>query len=251
MNENTKINMQDFPEVQRFLNAVTKVIRYFFSGIVIVLPLILTLAVVGWVIGFFDGLIGGQSFLNNIVNFILSITTLGTEWKTAIGYSLIVGALILLGAFRERKALGTRVQLRIQNFFSRIPLVSKIYSTSEQISEYFLKPSDGLSKFGDVVMIDVMNGKMFGLVSPESILDIGGVKHMWVFIPTAPVPATGYNYLAKLDSVYSCKEIGIDNFAKANISLGILAHDLVKEQLNLVPYSEVLAERKKDKSEKK
>lgn len=85
---------------------------------------------------------------------------------------------------------------------------------------------------------------MFGLIAPNSVIEIDDTDFVWVYVPTAPVPATGVNYMVQVDKVYICDNIGIDSFVKANISLGILAQDMARDGLSVKPYRMVLNEQK-------
>lgn len=78
-----------------------------------------------------------------------------SEWKMFVGYTLILVLIVLLGIFKEKNDLGKKVSNTIEWTFHRIPIINKVYAIAGQLSDYFLKPSEGLSKFADVVTFEM------------------------------------------------------------------------------------------------
>ena len=226
-------------KVSNFLNFWKYISRFFMSGIVILVPLIITIAIIWWAISLINSLLWIDSFINDLVVIILSVTGLSASWKSIIWYTCIILFIIILWAFKEKQWFGQRVEAKIKGFFHKVPIINKLYAAAEQITQYFIQPTEGLSRFWDVVMVDIWKGKVLWLIWPKPEIVMDSNKYLWVFIPTAPVPATWYNYLASIESVYYCDQVTIDIFAKANISLWILTQEFTEQELKLIPYSKV------------
>ncbi|MBT6642125.1 MAG: DUF502 domain-containing protein, partial [Planctomycetaceae bacterium] len=162
---------------------------FFIGGILAILPIVITVAVVVWVVEYIEYICGPETFIGR------QLTAIGMQvgkdastpyflgWSVVIIVVFAVGLLVELGA---KKWIGKTVE----SAFKRIPLVGSIYSTSRQMID-MIGPSENDAMKGMTPVFcsfgkDSPSRVLALLVSPErySVLER---DHLIVIIPTAPV----------------------------------------------------------------
>jgi uncharacterized membrane protein len=203
--------------MQVFFSAL---VRFFFTGIATLLPLIVTGFVVGWLVRLLDAYIGPSSSFGLFI-----VTVFGPARYTgyAIGYLVVVVLMILLGILVTRATVG-RIHRSFDSAFAKIPLLGKVYTAVGQVVSLLgAKEGAGLDRFGGVVQIRLGEIKMVALLtSGHKYLLTDGREHLLVFVPNSPIPATGFNVLVPLDDVQPV-DMPVEDMAKMLISLGLLA----------------------------
>ena len=180
--------------------------KHFITGLVILLPLVITVAVIVFLVNFLtEPFIGGVSlilskfhFTNQGFLFLSSQQLLRYEAKILI---LIVLFVFTLG-------LGILTQWFLVNFFfrmgdqilRRIPIVNTVYKTTQDIIKT-LFVSDK-SAFKQVVMVPFPRPDVYalGLIardSPKICSKTVDEELVSVFIPTTPNPTTGFLLMFK------------------------------------------------------
>lgn len=108
----------------------------FLVGLLAILPLVLTIAIVVWVTGFVQGFVGPDSFLGR------SLESLGLKFASdrmvayAIGWAFVLMTIFFLGLIVEMGAKQF-LQRLVDAAVRRIPIVGSIYGTSKQLVEMF------------------------------------------------------------------------------------------------------------------
>jgi uncharacterized membrane protein len=207
----------------------TTVVRYFIAGVLAILPLVVTVAIVTWVSSFIVKWIGPSTWIGGILKRLgLSFSTDSTAsyllgWLSVVIIILALGALVELGA----KSFFSRL---FEQIFSKIPFVGSIYRTSKQMVE-LLDTSNkeavrGMSAvycyFGD----QPGHAVLAFLVSSQKFL-IDGHEYYIVMIPTAPVPFGGAMMLSPIEKVRPA-EISVDGVMSIYLSMGVTARDFMK-----------------------
>jgi uncharacterized membrane protein len=105
-----------------------------------------------------------------------------------ISLIVVVAILYVCGALAH-----SRLRKTVDNAFLRIPLVSQIYEAAQGILQCFDKPS-GQSAGQRVVLVPFPNTGMRapGIVTSTCIDVATGKTLLCVYIPTAPVPGSGF-----------------------------------------------------------
>lgn len=175
--------------------------KFFLTGLAILLPLAVTIAVVVFIVNFltkpFVGFVSqflSQTALKEIGFLFFSpqqVLLYGSKLIILIALFLIT---IILG-FIARWFL-FRLVIRISDaIIHKIPLVNKVYKTTQEIIKTLF--SSDKNSFKQVVMAPFPNEKCYclGLVSrdsPQTCQDAANKKLISVFIPTTPNPTTGF-----------------------------------------------------------
>lgn len=184
--------------------------KYFVTGLVILLPLAMTIAIVAFIVNFltqpFIGL--ASKFLSeyNIVN--KGFLFLSPEQTIKYGSQLIIliGLLfttIILGMITRWFFFKSLINLS-DKILHRIPIVNKVYKTSQEIIKTIF--SSDKNSFKQVVMVPFPCDGTYaiGLIARESPKECS--KHaketlVSVLIPTTPNPTTGYLLMYKESQV--------------------------------------------------
>ena len=204
--------------------------KYFITGLVILLPLTLTILIVAFVVNFltkpFMGLvikILTQTKIQQIHTHILSshqIIKYGSQIIILIGLVLFT---IVLGLFARWFIFKALIKLS-DKILHRIPLVNKVYKTTQDIVKTLFITDK--NSFKQVVMVPFPREGLYslGLVSrksPDTCIDAAKKELISVFIPTAPNPTTGFLLLfEKKDLIYL--DMKTEDAVKYIVSCGVI-----------------------------
>jgi uncharacterized membrane protein len=197
----------------------------FFTGLLIVLPGIITLAVVKW---FF----GTVASLTDYLLFFLpqSIThkadnTIFWYWSL-FAFVFAVCAISVIGIL-ARNYFGRRLIEWTDSQMLRVPVLNRIYGTIKQVDEAFT--SGKKSSFQTVVLIEYPREGIFsvGFITseePDEISRKTNLQTVCVFIPTTPIPTSGFLVIVPAEKVTRLDMSVADGF-KYIISLGALTQE--------------------------
>ena len=173
--------------------------KYFFTGFVILLPIAVTLAVIGFLVSFLT-----KPFMGIVTRLLSnrSIPSLGIftseQIVETISRCIILAALfvfiLMLGIFARWFFFHTLLKTGDKILY-RIPLVNKVYKTTKDIIHTLFASKK--ESFKQVVMIPFPTKHCYclGLITreaPKTCQDASGREMVTVFIPTTPNPTTGY-----------------------------------------------------------
>lgn len=196
--------------------------KYFISGLVFLLPIAITLAIVNFVIEMLT-----KPF-QNVFNKVLS--SLGvhpyiflTQTSSLIILALLFAFTLLVGAFV--RWFVTRRVIRLGEYIiSHIPLINKIYKASQDVIQTLI--ASPTSSFKQVVMVPFPNENSYclGLLvkeSPKECTDCANGELVSVFVPTTPNPTTGFILMFSKEKVRPT-DISVEDALKYIISCGMI-----------------------------
>ena len=201
----------------------------FLTGLAVVLPGVITLAVVKW-------LFGTVSSFTDVLLFFLpdyqSRTRMtaparcsgtGVCWPCA-WRSLIV--ITLIGVL-ARYYFGKRLIDWADNLMLRVPVLNKIYGTIKQVDEAFT--SGKKSSFKTVVMVEYPREGIYsvGFITSEQadeVYEKTDKKCVCIFIPTTPIPTGGFLIIVPEEKVIKLDMCVADGF-KYIISVGAISQE--------------------------
>ncbi len=202
----------------------TSLTRLFMSGLLAVLPLVLTVAIVGWVAGILRDYLGPGTTVGGLLSYLgwqLDANAQGTA-AYVLGIIIVLFAILGLGILFE---LGAKqiFQVTLEWILRRIPLVGSLYGSLRQLVELFDKSEQTELKAMGVVYCHFGTAQGPGVLalmpSPEAI-DIDGTKFYVVIIPTAPVPFGGGLIFFPVEQVQPI-DMSVDNFVSIYVSMGV------------------------------
>lgn len=207
--------------------------KYFITGLVILLPLAVTIGIVMFLVNLLTGPFVGivQSifehyhFLDNPLRFI-GFRQIQIILSQILVLIFLFGFTVLLGFFARWLFLNTFLKFW-DSLIHRIPFISSVYKTSQDVIHTML--TSDTKSFKQVVLVPFPSEKSFsiGLVTREDIKDIrsiDGETFTAIFVPTTPNPTSGYLVLYKAkDIVYL--DMKIEDALKYIISCGVIMNE--------------------------
>ena len=194
------------------LNTVLR--RYFLGGILVIVPLIITILVLRFLFEGIDGLL--SPFIAELIGY--KVPGLGVV-ATII--------LIFLAGFLTANVIGSRLFKIWEIFLIKTPLVRTIYSSSKQLIEA-ITTTDKHS-FKQVVLVEFPRKGMFclGLLTTEikANFDDKPNELIAVFIPSTPTPISGFTMLFRKEEVTPL-EMTVEEGIKFFVSGGIVAPEV-------------------------
>ena len=160
--------------------------RYFITGFIVLVPVLLTIYVLAMLFRFVDNILGRflNIYLNNILGFYIP----------GLGLLLFLVIIVLVG-FLAGRFLGNKIFPRIEKWFLGLPLINKIYPTFKQIILFVLAQKE--FGFKKVVLVEYPSKGIWslGFLTNEEfkkMTEVVGKNMAPVFIPSSPNPLTGY-----------------------------------------------------------
>jgi uncharacterized membrane protein len=180
---------EQIPPVSRYVSLRNA----FFSGVILVAPLCLTIFVFSWIVDFVGGHFKGM-FLLFIPDSLRDRPGLDTVWE--ILATLIVIVLVTLLGYVSRYVFGKFFFSIGDRFIQTIPGVSAVYNTVRQIVNTFSSQSRHM--FNKVVLVEFPRkgcwtiGFLTNTIQGEAQEKSGGNDVWTVFVPTTPNPTSGF-----------------------------------------------------------
>lgn len=156
--------------------------KYVITGLLVLLPLAVTLYLIALVFSVTDGLLG------SLTEYILGRRIPGAG--AVLTVAIIVGAGMV-----ATNVLGRRIIQFCEGLVTRIPLVRAIYNSVKQLVNAFTLQNR--SGFKEVVLVPFpgTNVRSVGFVTndgPRLLTQAAGDDLITVFVPTVPNPTTGF-----------------------------------------------------------
>ncbi len=189
--------------------------KYFFTGLVLVVPVSLTIYFLVIVFRSIDSILG--SFINEYLQ---------SSWGfyiPGIGFVLFFLILVLVGFFASR-FVGQKLFIEIEKWFSGLPLIKAIYPTLKQIVSFISAQKE--FGFKRVVLVEYPGKGLWSLGfltndGFKKINDAMGAEMAAVYISTVPGPLTGNLVFVPKDQI-RFPDIAIVDALKIIISGGVV-----------------------------
>jgi uncharacterized membrane protein len=192
--------------------------RYFFTGLVILAPVAITVWATVWFIGFFDSWVKPLiPHAYNPDNY-LPFKVPGTGLVFALAIITIVG---FLGA----NLVGRTVIGWWDGLVNRTPVVRSIYKGSKQIFETMF--SEKGASFKQVCLVEWPRRDAWSVAFISREIDSGqiglktGTKMYAVYVSTTPNPTSGYVFFVK-ESEVKILDMTVEDGLKLVISMGLV-----------------------------
>ena len=212
--------MSDEEQKPRKTGLITSLRNNFFTGLVVVLPIALTIWLVWTFIGFVDNRV--LPLVPDAYNpFLFTSERYGIDVR---GFGVVIFLIFttIIGALA--KGIFGRSLIRMgERFVDRVPVIRTIYNGAKQIVETFTSGSS--QSFQKAALIEYPRkgiwavGFITGTTGGE-VLKKSGQKEMWsMFVPTTPNPTSGFLlFFPKKDTVVLDMEL--EDAIKLIISAG-------------------------------
>jgi len=188
--------------------------RYFITGLLIWIPLVITVWVLDLLIGTLEGIVPW---------FLTSRSLFGQQIP---GFQLLVVlCVVFLTGLLGANIIGRSLLERWEDLLGRIPLVRSIYNSVKQVSDTVLAPNG--QAFREAVLVQYPRqgawtiAFLTGVPSGEVAGRLRG-DYVSVYVPTTPNPTSGF-FLMMPRSDIQVLDMTVDAALKYIISMGVVA----------------------------
>jgi uncharacterized membrane protein len=199
--------------------------KYLVAGLLVWLPLAITIWVLSWLLGAMDGVFDKLLSLAQAVLPAGAYTTIeGLRQVPGLGVLAMVLGLLLTGVFAAN-IVGQWWLRQWDKLLSQIPIVKSIYSSVKQVSDTLFSTNG--NAFREAVLVQYprqgswtiafVTGKPGGEVAAH----LSG-EHVSVYVPTTPNPTSGFFLMMARSDVLPLN-MSVDEALKYVISMGVVA----------------------------
>jgi uncharacterized membrane protein len=196
----------------------------FLAGVLTILPLAITVAIIAWVAGFVRQFVGPGTLVGNFLQGFGLHFVSDNALAYLIGVLLVLAVLFALGVVVESGAR-TLIQRLLDAVLQRIPIIGSVYGTSKQIVSMLDQKDAAALKSMQVVFCyfgkEAGAGFLALLVSPERYR-INSRDYQIIIVPTAPVPIGGGLLLVPAEVVQPT-DLSVEGLMSIYVSMGITA----------------------------
>lgn len=199
--------------------------KYIVAGLLVWLPLAITVWVLSWLLGALDGMF---AWLLSVASALLPQSTHGAlEALTRVpglGVIAMVAGLLLTGVFAANM-IGQWWVHQWHRLMHKIPIVKSIYSSVKQVSDTLFSTSG--NAFREAVLVQYprsgawtiafVTGRPGGEVASQLPGD-----YVSVYVPTTPNPTSGFFLMMPRADVVALA-MSVDEALKYVISMGVVA----------------------------
>lgn len=191
------------------------------AGLLVTLPLVVTLAILAWAFDVVRGLVGPGTLVAKAFAALGYPFTQNPRLATLVGVLVMLGAIYVVG-LTARSRLILPLRAFVDRTIKRIPLIGNVYELADRFVGV-LGPKSGtdLAAMRPVWCFFGGDGVAVLALSPSSepVL-IDGREYYAVVIPTAPVPIGGALLYVPAAWIKSAP-IGMDKLTATYVSMGI------------------------------
>ncbi len=189
--------------------------RYFITGLLIWVPLVITLWVLNLLVTMMD-----QTLL-----------LLPAEWRTegflgmhVPGLGVVLTLLVVFGTgVFAANIIGQRLVRFWESVLARIPLVNSLYNGVKQVSDTLFSGTG--HAFRKVLLVRYPHPQSWSLAFqtnvPAEVADSLGGDYVAVFIPTTPSPVNGFYFYVRREDVIET-DLSVETALKYIVSMGVV-----------------------------
>ena len=192
--------------------------REFVSGVLVVVPVILTYIVIRFLFEAIDGIL--RPFIVDAFGYYVP------------GLGLVTTLLlILLAGFFARSFIGHQILKLGDRLLRRTPVIRPIYTAAKQLLEAMASTSD--STFKEVGLVEYPRKGLYalGFLSRRIELDVSGVNRVYwsVFMASTPTPVSGMVVIVPEEDVIKL-DMTVEEGVKFLVSGGVASPALIKRK---------------------
>ncbi len=185
--------------------------KYFFSGLAVFLPVVLTIYVCVWVLNFAENIFGKylRPFFMNNYDFYF--------W--GIGIAVLI-TIILCCGFLITNYFGRSVHRFAEGLLMRIPVMGSVYPAFKEIARFLFREEDARGAVQQVVMVEWPHDGIYtlGFLTNKT----NKVRELVnVLIPTVPNPLSGFVMMFPREKVTDLS-LTIEEAVKIIVSGGVV-----------------------------
>ncbi len=207
-----------------FKSVGTRAQGWFLTGILTLIPIWITWVIFKFVLDQLSAL--GRPAARKVTEYLgpLAGWFAGDAMQTLLALVLTLSFILLIG-WATSQFIGARLLALFDKIMQWIPLVEKIYGASKKLLAVMQQKPEGLQR---VVLISFPHDEMkaVGIITRTLTDAHTGEKIAAVYVPTTPVPTSGYLELVPIDQIIET-DWTLDEAMTFIISGGAVARDTI------------------------
>lgn len=191
--------------------------RWFFTGLLVTAPILLTIYITWLIIGIIDGYV--ESFLPDHLN-----------PQTYVpfplpGFGIIIGAILIIVIGALATGIFGRTLVRLgERLVNKLPVVRSVYGATKQIMETVMASQS--DAFREVVLIEYPRRGIWAIgfvtgTTRGEVQNLSREQLVNVFVPTTPNPTSGFLLFIPRDDLITL-DMGVEEAVKMVVSGGIV-----------------------------
>jgi len=210
------------------------IVSTFMTGFFVLLPFVVTLAIMGWVGSVLVDWLGPNSLIGQGLAMVGVQFVPGERSKavaTITGWALVLLAIWFIGLLVKSATRQTLVE-SFNGLIDRIPVFNSVYRTVSQVVGMLKKDETSDLKAMSVVYccFGATDGAGFvALLSSPQVYAFAGVPCHAVYIPTSPLPMSGGIVFVPVDKVQPV-EMTVDDLMQIYFSLGMMSPKVIPQK---------------------
>jgi len=202
---------------------LARIARIFLTGLLVLLPILVTVIVTAWVAQVLKSYAGPGSLIGRLIT-LLGLNLVSSEVGAYfLGFLIILGCIFLLGLFVETR-LWRLVQTGLDTLISRVPLVSNVYDLSKRFVAIVDRSGgkDNLQSMRPVWCFFGGEGgaAVLGLMPSPDAVQIREHSYVGLLVPSAPVPFGGALIYVPAQWVRPA-DGGVERLMNVYVSMGV------------------------------
>lgn len=207
--------------------------KYLLAGLLVWLPLAITVWVLIWLVGALDGV---MSAVLTAIGIMVPTAQTGEVIETlrplhGLGVVLVVGVLLLTGAMVSNVA-GRWWVRQWDRLLSNIPIVKSIYTSIKKVSDTLFSSNGNAFRKALLVQFPLPGSWTIAFQTGSPAGEVAehlGSDYLSVYVPTTPNPTSGYFLVVRRSEVREL-DMSVDQALTYVISMGAVAPDSAKGQ---------------------
>ncbi|MCB1909514.1 MAG: DUF502 domain-containing protein [Rhodocyclaceae bacterium] len=191
--------------------------KYFITGLLIWIPLVITMMVMAWIVGTLDQ--------------VLLLVPVRYRPDTVLGFHVpglgvvLALAIVLMTGLVGANVLGQKIVEGWELLLSRIPVVKSIYYSVKQVSDTIFSSSG--QAFRKALLVEYPRKGIWTIAFLTGKPGGAAARHLdgdyvSVYVPTTPNPTSGFFLMLPRQDVIEL-EMSVDDALKYIISMGVVA----------------------------
>jgi uncharacterized membrane protein len=211
---------------------VRGLISPFLAGLFVILPIVITIAIVAWVASTLAGWVGPETYVGKGLQQIGGGSTEAAGYLAwLIGWAIVLGGVWLLGMVVI--AMGrNEMEKKFHSLVEQIPFVNILYKPVVQVVD--MLKGEGQDEMQGMRVVYCAFGSeggagFLGLLVSDDVYRFGGQEYQIVYIPTSPVPMSGGIIFAPVASIHQV-DMHVDALMQIYFSIGVMSPNVIPEK---------------------
>lgn len=208
------------------------ILSTFLTGLLTLLPLIITAALIGWVASFLMGIFGPDKPVGKAIRSLGMQFVDNTTLATLIGFLFVVALIWGVGVYSKWIARN-QVSAALKSLADRLPVVNSVYGTAVQFVNLLQKDKESELSGMSVVFCSFGSEQNCGflalLACPERFR-ICDRDYLVVYVPTSPVPMSGGVMFVPAEQVHTV-DMTAEQLMRIYLTMGVTAGEAMPDSL--------------------